>query len=110
MSYINDVMKKVQRERDNLKKDYTDPYYNLACLHARTNEIDESLWYLMVTATIDGDTGNWIKTDAGMKNIAACIEFKRIEIFGNRDPSACWTFIDPAPPRFAAKTKLALSA
>jgi hypothetical protein len=23
-------------------------------------------------------------------------------IFGNRDPSARWTFFDPAPPRFAA--------
>ncbi len=31
-----------------LKKDYVDPYYNLACLYARANEIDESLWYLKV--------------------------------------------------------------
>jgi hypothetical protein len=34
----------------------------------------------------------------------------RKETFGNRDPSARWTFFDPAPPRFAAKTKLALRA
>jgi hypothetical protein len=33
-----------------------------------------------------------------------------IETFENRDPSARWTFSDPAPPRFAAKTKLALRA
>jgi len=32
------------------------------------------------------------------------------ETFGNRDPSVRWTFFDPAPPRFAAKTKLALRA
>jgi hypothetical protein len=32
------------------------------------------------------------------------------ETFENRDPSARWTFFDPAPPRFAAKTKLALRA
>jgi len=30
--------------------------------------------------------------------------------FENRDPFARWTFFDPAPPRFAAKTKLALCA
>jgi hypothetical protein len=30
------------------------------------------------------------------------------EAFENRDPSARWTFFDPASPRFAAKTKLAL--
>jgi len=41
---------------------------------------------------------------------AAIDEFLRIEPFGNRDPSARWTFFDPAPPRFAAKTKLALRA
>jgi hypothetical protein len=32
------------------------------------------------------------------------------DIFGNCDPSARWTFFDPAPLRFAAKTKLALRA
>jgi hypothetical protein len=32
------------------------------------------------------------------------------ESLGNRDPSARWTFFDPSPPRFAAKTKLALRA
>jgi hypothetical protein len=31
-------------------------------------------------------------------------------LFENRDPSARWTFFAPAPPRFAAKTKLALRA
>ncbi len=32
------------------------------------------------------------------------------ETFENRDPSARRTFFDPAPPSFAAKTKLALRA
>lgn len=78
MSYINDALRKVQRERDNLKKDYADPYYNLTCLYAQTNEIDGSPWYLKVAATIDGDAENCVKTDAGMKNVAACLEFKKI--------------------------------
>ena len=34
--------------------------------------------------------------------------YRGFESFENRDPSARWTFFDPAPPRFAAKTKLAL--
>ncbi len=61
-----------------LKKDYVDPYYNLACLYAQTNEIDESLWYLKVAATIDGDVINWAAKDADMKNVAASPEFKKI--------------------------------
>ena len=61
-----------------LKKDYVDPYYNLACLYAQTNEIDESLWYLKVAAAIDGGVLNWVKKDADMKNVAASPEFKKI--------------------------------
>jgi hypothetical protein len=43
----------------------------------------------------------------------AIVEVLHYEAFAqleNRDPSARWTFFDPAPPRFAAKTKLALRA
>jgi tetratricopeptide (TPR) repeat protein len=61
-----------------LKKDYVDPYYNLACLYAQGNEINESLWYLKVAATIDGDVLNWVKKDADMKNVVASPEFKKI--------------------------------
>jgi tetratricopeptide (TPR) repeat protein len=61
-----------------LKKDYVDPYYNLACLYAQTNELDESLWYLKVAAAIDGGVINWVKKDADMKNVAASPEFKKI--------------------------------
>jgi hypothetical protein len=61
-----------------LKKDYVDPYYNLACLYAQTNEIDESLWYLKVAVAIDGGVINWVKKDADMKNVVASPEFKKI--------------------------------
>ena len=61
-----------------LKKDYVDPYYNLACLHARKKEIDESLWYIKIAAAIDGDVINWAKKDADMKNVVASPEFKKI--------------------------------
>jgi tetratricopeptide (TPR) repeat protein len=61
-----------------LKRDYVDPYYNLACLYAQTNEIHESLWYLKVAATIDGNVINWVKKDADMKNVVASPEFKKL--------------------------------
>jgi tetratricopeptide (TPR) repeat protein len=61
-----------------LKRDYVDPYYNLACLYAQGNETDESLWYLKIAAAIDGNVINWAKKDADMKNVAASPEFKKI--------------------------------
>jgi tetratricopeptide (TPR) repeat protein len=61
-----------------LKKDYVDPYYNLACLYAQANEISESLRHLKIAATIDGDVINWVKKDADMKNIVASAEFKKL--------------------------------
>jgi tetratricopeptide (TPR) repeat protein len=61
-----------------LKKDYVDPYYNLACLYAQTNEIDESLWYLKVAMTINGDVKNWVGKDADLKNIIASSAFKKM--------------------------------
>ncbi len=61
-----------------LKKDYVDPYYNLACLYARKNEIDESLWYLKVAMTINDDVKNWVMKDADMKSIVASPAFKKI--------------------------------
>jgi tetratricopeptide (TPR) repeat protein len=61
-----------------LKKDYVDPYYNLACLYAQTNEIDESLWYLKVAMTINGDVKNWAGKDADLKDIVTSPAFKKI--------------------------------
>jgi tetratricopeptide (TPR) repeat protein len=61
-----------------LRKDYVDPYYNLACLYAQTNEISESLRYLKTAAAIDGAVIDWVKKDADMKNVAASHEFKKL--------------------------------
>jgi len=53
---------------------------------------------------------SWFKGAHAYQNRGGGYNFIRFETFGNRDPSARWTFFDPAPPRFAAKTKLALRA
>lgn len=62
-----------------LKKDYVDPYYNLACLHAREDEIDESLRYLKMAAAINPEAKQWAKKDADMKNLVNSDEFKKLE-------------------------------
>jgi tetratricopeptide (TPR) repeat protein len=61
-----------------VKKEYVDPYYNLACLYARANEIDESLWYLKVAIAINGDVKNWVEKDADMRNVVASPAFKKV--------------------------------
>lgn len=61
-----------------LKKDYVDPYYNLACLYAQVDEIDESIRYLKIAAAVDGAVIHWVKKDADMKNVVASPEFKKL--------------------------------
>ncbi len=50
----------------------------IECLYAQTNEIDESLWYLKVAMTINGDVKNWVEKDADMKNVLDSPAFKKI--------------------------------
>jgi tetratricopeptide (TPR) repeat protein len=61
-----------------LKKDYVDPYYNLACVYARVDEIDESLKYLKMAMAINKDVKNWAERDADMKAVVTTDEFKKI--------------------------------
>ena len=61
-----------------LKKDYVDPYYNLACIYARVDEIEESMRYLKMAMAIDRDVKNWAVKDADLKSVVTTDEFKRI--------------------------------
>ena len=61
-----------------LKRDYADPYYNMACLYAQVNEIDESLWYLKIAMTINADVKKWVVKDTDMRNVTGSPEFKKI--------------------------------
>ncbi len=60
------------------KKDYVDPYYNLACLYARQNNVQASLRYLKQAAAINSEAGKWAKDDADLKNLHHLSEFKKI--------------------------------
>ena len=61
-----------------LNRDYADPYYNMACLYAQAEEIDESLWYLKVAMTISGDVKKWVVKDADMRKVTESPAFKKI--------------------------------
>lgn len=61
-----------------LKKDYVDPYYNLACVYARIDEVEESMKYLKMALAINKEVKNWALKDADMKNVVATDEFKKI--------------------------------
>ncbi len=62
-----------------LKRDYADPYYNMACLYAQKNDIEQSLWYLKIAISIDKDVKKWVQKDADMKNVLTSPEFKEID-------------------------------
>jgi Flp pilus assembly protein TadD len=62
-----------------LKRNYVDPYYNMACLYAQKNDIDQSLWYLKIAISIDKDVRNWVRKDVDMKNVVTSPKFKEID-------------------------------
>ena len=62
-----------------LKRDYADPYYNMACLYAQKNDIEQSLWYLKMAISIDKEVANWVKKDSDMKKVIASPKFKEID-------------------------------
>jgi tetratricopeptide (TPR) repeat protein len=61
-----------------LRKDYVDPYYNLACLHARSGDIEESLRWLKAALAIDRDVKSWAEKDADMKPVVASDAYKTL--------------------------------
>jgi tetratricopeptide (TPR) repeat protein len=62
-----------------LKRDYIDPYYNMACLYAQKNDIDQSLWYLKIAISMNNEVKDWARNDADMKNVVKSAGFKVID-------------------------------
>jgi tetratricopeptide (TPR) repeat protein len=59
-----------------LKRDYADPYYNMACLYAQKNDIDQSIWHLQMAASIDADIKKWVQKDPDFKNVMKSPKFR----------------------------------
>lgn len=60
------------------KKDYIDPYYNLACLYAQRKDPPKSIAYLKSAIAIDRAVIDWAKTDMDMNDIRELEAFKKL--------------------------------
>ena len=52
-----------------LKPGYVDPYYNLACFYALTNQPEEGLRYLKRAVSIDPQVKEWAMEDADLEKL-----------------------------------------
>ena len=58
-----------------IKKDYVDPYYNMACLYAQYSDLSRSMKYLRAAANINPGVKKWAQSDRDLKNVHKSPEF-----------------------------------
>ncbi|RZB30265.1 MAG: hypothetical protein SRB1_02545 [Desulfobacteraceae bacterium Eth-SRB1] len=61
-----------------LKADYVDPYYNLACLYSMSGNISKSLYYLKMAVSINNSVKNWAKNDKDLEGLRRSETYKKI--------------------------------
>jgi len=61
-----------------LKPGYVDPYYNLACLFALTDQPEQALRYLKRAVSIDPQVKKWAKKDTDLGNLHNLAGFENI--------------------------------
>ena len=61
-----------------LKPGYVDPYYNLACLFALTDQPEQALRYLKRAISIHPEVKIWAKKDADLGNLHNLAGFKDV--------------------------------
>ena len=66
------------RKAIDLKADYVDPYYNLACLYSRSGNISKSLYYLKMAISINNSVKNWAKNDKDLEGLRVSETYKKI--------------------------------
>ena len=62
----------------NIKHNYTDAHYNLACLYAQKNDVPQSLFYLKNAIEFNPEVKQWAKNDGDLKALANLPEFKKL--------------------------------
>jgi tetratricopeptide (TPR) repeat protein len=62
----------------NIKHDYPDAYYNLACLYAQENDATRSLLYLKNAIEFNPEVRHWAENDGDLKTMAELPEFKKL--------------------------------
>lgn len=55
-----------------------DPYYNLACIYARTNDVILGLHYLKTAVVMNPAAKGWAREDNDFRNLRSSPEFKKI--------------------------------
>jgi Flp pilus assembly protein TadD len=66
------------RKAIDLKADYVDPYYNLACLYSISGNISKSLYYLKIAVSINNSVKNWAKNDKDLEGLRMSETYKKI--------------------------------
>jgi len=62
----------------NIKHDYGDAHYNLACLYAQKKDTQQSLFYLKNAIEFSPKARQWAKSDSDLKVLADLPEFKNL--------------------------------
>jgi tetratricopeptide (TPR) repeat protein len=62
----------------NIKHNYTDAHYNLACLYAQKNDVPQGLFYLKNAIEFNPEVKQWAKNDGDLKALANLPEFKKL--------------------------------
>jgi tetratricopeptide (TPR) repeat protein len=62
----------------NIRYNYVDAHYNLACLYAQKNDTELSLFYLKNAIDFNPEVRQWAARDDDLKNLADLPEFKKI--------------------------------
>jgi tetratricopeptide (TPR) repeat protein len=62
----------------NVKHDYVEVHYNLACLYAQKNEVAQSLFYLSNAISFNPEVRQWAKSDSDLKALSGLPEFTKL--------------------------------
>jgi tetratricopeptide (TPR) repeat protein len=62
----------------NIRYNYVDAHYNLACLYAQKNDTELSLFYLKNAINFNPEVRQWAARDDDLKNLTDLPEFKKI--------------------------------
>src|SRR5512135_2687458 len=61
-----------------IKGDWADPYYNLACLYSRQGDAPKSLWHLRVALWMNKELKGWAKNDLDLEPLRSMPEYQKI--------------------------------
>ena len=61
-----------------VKGDWADPYYNLACLYSRQGDVPRSLWYLKVALWMNKGLREWARNDSDLEPLRSKPEYQKI--------------------------------